>query len=153
MKLRKVYDMVVKAHLATQRPSANSKPLGIGTYKGKILVLPTPYQGFIVDPKDWIYDTARLLGDRQQINGERLITNDGAYQRAVLTDELKTHHGGLYVKLSSEKYPEIWVNTKFLDPFDKSLTRYEVAGQMAIVRAYEGDELVGVVCPMVIKEG
>lgn len=151
MKLKHVYEFVTRAHRAAIREPSNGKHIAIGTYKDKILVLPTLYQGFIVDPKDWIFDTEKLLNGRPLSNGERLITNDGAYERATVTDELKSYHGGVVAKLSSPKYPEVWVNTKFLAPFEKT-AQYEVAGAAAIVRVYEDNELVGVVCPIVLKK-
>ena len=111
----------------------------------RILITVDGYVMWIMDAKDFIFDSFKLLKGRNYTDMEYLI-NTEEYIDATLTNELLQVEKKTVVKIVADDL-EIYIDKSLLKTFDPKLSRYKVKNNISPILIYEGDILVGAVMP------
>lgn len=126
----------------------------IGTFKDQVAVCPDGYRVFIMDKKDFIFDTEILMRGKTLVDFTKSLPKDG-YKPAHKTDELRAFNcvraKETAVKIAnSTSY--VWINAQYLKPYDSKDVTFEIVDQKRPVLVYEEGILVGFILPLTVKE-
>ena len=142
MKLKKVYDEIIKASLNNDKAK-----IFLGKLEDKIAVSTDGFIMYFVPEKDFIFDIEKILRGRGRFNAKELTKDEPNAKPASRTGETKELLGKIAVKIGDK-----WVNEKYLKAFENP-TFKNTDNYIDPVYVYEGDELVGLVMPIRIRDG
>lgn len=100
------------------------------------------------------FDISKL--SMNQLDLKKLIPDESDYIDARITKEQRVEKVGTVVKIESigEDF-YVWVNIKLLDVFEPDCSFKVFNGEKSkksLVMVYENDSLVGLICPVYLKE-
>ena len=115
---------------------------GIGLTDGHYMAIMSPNDNYIA------------FNEIPEFNPDSLIPKDFyGYQPALLMESFKHGKDTLARLEVFGYYPtiETWVNSKYLKYFDKDATFY-IKDKKSLIIVRENDNIVGVICPYIIKK-
>ena len=153
MKIKKVYDELIKNHLKFKEPRATAK------YNGDICISPDGYIIFIIPENDFILDFSKMYAElmiQTKSVLERIIKSSESpdYRDGKLLEkyEVISGTGGknkIMIQAIQSGGETVWVNKKYLDYFDNPELR--TCGYKDPIFVYEEEKLVGCVFPVINK--
>ena len=141
MKLKKVYDEIIKASL-----NKNSR-IYLGRLEDKIAISTDGFIMYFVPEKDFIFDIEKILRGGSRFNAHKLTKDAPKAKPISKTGEMKELLGKIAVKIGDK-----WVNEKYLKAFENP-TFKTADNYIDPVYVYEDDEMVGLVMPIRVRDG
>ena len=142
MKLKKVYDEIIKASLNNEKVIIH-----LGKIEDKIAISTDGFIMYFVPEKDFIFDAEKILRGRSKFNANELTKDEPKAKPIGKTGEMKELLGKIAVKIGDK-----WVNEKYLKAFENP-TFKTADNYIDPVYVYEDDELVGLVMPIRVRDG
>ena len=142
MKLKKVYDEIIKASLNNDKAK-----IFLGKLEDKIAVSTDGFIMYFVPEKDFIFDIEKILRGGGRFNANEFTKDEPKAKPINETSEMKKLLGKIAVKIGDK-----WVNEKYLKVFE-SPTFKTTDNYIDPVYVYEDDELVGLVMPIRVRDG
>ena len=137
MKIKKVYDEIIKASLNNEKAIIH-----LGKTEDKIAISTDGFIMYFVPEKDFIFDIEKILRGRGSFNAKELTKNETNAKTVSKTGEMAELLGKIAVKIGDK-----WVNEKYLKAFENP-TFKTTDNYIDPVYVYEDDELVGLVMPI-----
>ena len=142
MKIKKVYDEIIKASLNNEKAI-----IFLGKLEDKIAVSTDGFIMYFVPEKDFIFDIEKILRGRGRFNAKELTKDEPKAKPISKTGEMAELLGKIAVKIGDK-----WVNEKYLKAFEnpefKTTDNY-----IEPIYVYEKGELVGLIMPIRVRDG
>lgn len=142
MKIKKVYDEIIKASLNNEKAIIH-----LGKIEDKIAISTDGFIMYFVPEKDFIFDAEKILRGRSKFNANELTKDEPKAKPIGKTGEMKELLGKIAVKIGDK-----WINEKFLKVFEnpefKTTDNY-----IEPIYVYEKGELVGLIMPIRVRDG
>ena len=142
MKIKKVYDEIIKASLNNEKAI-----IFLGKLEDKIAVSTDGFIMYFVPEKDFIFDIEKILRGRGRFNAKELTKDEPKAKPISKTGEMAELLGKIAVKIGDK-----WINEKFLKVFEnpefKTTDNY-----IEPIYVYEKGELVGLIMPIRVRDG
>lgn len=129
------------------------KTIYIGEYEDSIAILvDNASRAYFIPKSSFIFDGKAITRDKASVDIKRLVEKplrmgvDG-----TLTNELRIYDKMQIRKIESPEF-DVWIQDKFLKRFDPRAFKFKVSGPHDLVLVYEESRLVGVLCPIRMKE-
>ena len=145
MQIEKICNSILKSWFKGERITTgyyNDESVGI-TCDGKVV--------YFIPVRLFPLDIEQMICGRCLFEFEKILKEPEKAEAAKLTNEIRVLEKLKVQKLNSQNH-EVWLNTDYLKYFSKDAC-FIIYGEKSPVKVYENHVLVGLVCPVKIKEG